>query len=142
MRSTAKSLLAVSVAVLFAASALAQAPGRNANAKSPYTITASSFGFQCGTGKASNCPNAAWPTTNAQPGMIRLWDSQVQWHLLNYSAGAYNWRVLDAYLDAIAAHQPRDAMYTFGYTPCWDTRGPCERAWGSTYPPSDLTANG
>ena len=105
-------------------------------------LTASSFGFQCGTGKSTNCPNATWPTTIAQPGMIRLWDSQVQWHLLNPASGTYNWKLLDAYLDAIAAHQPRDAMYTFGYTPCWDTKGECERAWGSTYPPDDLTKAG
>jgi hypothetical protein len=74
--------------------------------------------------------------------MIRLWDSQVQWHALNTSPGAYQWRTLDGYLDAIAAHQPRDVMYTFGYTPCWDTRGDCRRAWGSIYPPSDLTTSG
>src|SRR5215831_10185 len=73
-------------------------------------VTASSFGFQCGTGKLTNCPNATWPTTVAQPGIIRLWDSQVQWHLLNNGRGSYNWRVLDAYLDTIATHQPRDAM--------------------------------
>ncbi len=105
-------------------------------------LTASSFGFQCGTGKLTNCPNASWPMTIAQPGMIRLWDSQVQWHLLNPGAGVYDWGTLDKYLDAIAAHQPRSAMYTFGYTPCWDTRAKCEVGWGSTYPPSDLSKNG
>src|ERR1022692_2948536 len=106
------------------------------------TLTSSSFGFQCGTGKPTNCPNVTWPTTIAQPGMIRLWDSQVQWHLLNPGPGVYNWRILDAYLDAIAVHQPRDAMYTFGYTPCWATKGECERAWGSPFPPDDLTPSG
>lgn len=110
--------------------------------KSGPKLTASSFGFQCGTGKLTNCPNASWPETVAQPGMIRLWDSQIQWHLLNNSRGSFNWRLFDAYLDSIAAHQPRDAMYTFGYTPCWDTKGECERAWGSTYPPDDLTSHG
>ena len=106
------------------------------------TLTRSSFGFQCGTGKPTNCPNAAWPTSVAQPGMIRLWDSQVQWHYLNPGRGKYNWTVLDRYLDTIAAHQPVDAMYTFGYTPCWDTKGQCAPAWGSGSPPDDLTANG
>jgi hypothetical protein len=115
---------------------------RNSEDKNPQTIKRSSFGFQCGTGKSTNCPNATWPTSIAQPGMIRLWDSQVQWHLLNPKSGSYDWRILDAYLDAIAAHQPRDAMYTFGYTPCWDTKGRCEVTWGSTYPPSDLTPDG
>lgn len=112
------------------------------NRESPSVITASSFGFQCGTGKPTNCPNAAWPTTIAQPGMLRLWDSQVQWHMLNTAPGVYDWRTLDKYLDSIAAHQPRDTMYTFGYTPCWDTKGECQRGWGSTYPPSDLNASG
>ena len=115
---------------------------RNPEDKNPQTITKASFGFQCGTGKSTNCPNSTWPTSIAQPGMIRLWDSQVQWYLLNPKSESYDWRILDAYLDTIAAHQPRDAMYTFGYTPCWDTKGACEAGWGSTYPPSDLTANG
>lgn len=106
------------------------------------SITASSFGFQCGTARPTNCPDATWPSTIAQPGMIRLWDSQVQWAKLNIAPGRYNWQKLDAYLDAIAAHQPRDAMYTFGYTPCWDTKNDCERAWGSRFPPDDLTPNG
>lgn len=105
-------------------------------------LAPASFGFQCGTGKATNCPNASWPASIAQPGTIRLWDSQVQWHLLNYAPSAYNWKTLDAYLDAIAAHQPRDAMYTFGYTPCWATKGECERAWGSPFPPDDLKDGG
>lgn len=106
-------------------------------------LTQSSFGFQCGTGLPTNCPNETWPTTIAQPGMIRLWDSQVQWHALNTGPGAYQWKTLDGYLDAIAAHQPRDVIYTFGYTPCWDTTGDCKRrVLGSIYPPSDLTASG
>ncbi len=115
---------------------------QNPENKNPQTITRSSFGFQCGTGKSTNCPNAAWPTSVAQPGLIRLWDSQVQWHRLNPGRGSYDWRLLDAYLDAIAAHQPRDVMYTFGYTPCWDTRGECDQEWGSVYPPGDLGREG
>jgi hypothetical protein len=106
------------------------------------SITQASFGFQCGTGRPTNCPNATWPATIAQPGMIRLWDSQVQWAALNIGHGDYNWKTLDRYLDTIAAHQPRDAMYTFGYTPCWDTTRECEPAWGSKYPPDDLTSSG
>lgn len=129
------------VLVFFAAAALSMLSAELSNAQSA-TLTASSFGFQCGTGKLTNCPNATWPSSVAQPGMIRLWDSQVQWHLLNPAPGSYNWRTLDAYLDTIAAHQPRDVMYTFGYTPCWATKGSCDRAWGSTFPPSDLNAGG
>jgi len=115
---------------------------QNPENKNPPTITRSSFGFQCGTGKSTNCPNATWPTSIAQPGLIRLWDSQVQWHRLERGSGSYDWHLLDAYLDAIAAHQPRDVMYTFGYTPCWDTKGECDREWGSTYPPNDLGRDG
>jgi hypothetical protein len=122
--------------------ALAETAGTISDKSEHPVLTQSSFGFQCGTGKPTNCPNAAWPESVAQPGMIRLWDSQVQWHLLNPAQGVYHWKTLDAYLDAIAAHQPRDAMYTFGYTPCWATKGECERAWGSPFPPTDLTANG
>lgn len=107
------------------------------------TITRSSFGMQCGTGKPTNCPNATWPTSAAQPGMIRLWDSQVQWHALNPARGTYNWKTLDRYLDVIADHQPRDVMYTFGYTPCWAAKGQCDKPWpGSGAPPDDLTATG
>src|SRR5579862_8894811 len=132
---------------LFAANAQTNRRANNAgpgeSKSSTPNLTQSSFGFQCGTGKATNCPNETWPSTIAQPGMIRLWDSQVQWHALNPGPGSYKWKTLDGYLDAIATHQPRDAMYTFGYTPCWDTKGACERpAWGSIHPPSDLSASG
>lgn len=120
----------------------ADAGAPHAEADHMPVLTESSFGFQCGTGRSSNCPHVTWPTTIAQPGIIRLWDSQVQWNALHASAGAYRWNTLDAYLDAIAAHQPRDAMYTFGYTPCWDTKGECRPQWGSANPPNDLNPNG
>lgn len=106
------------------------------------TLTAASFGFQCGTGLPTNCPDVTWPVSVAKPGLIRLWDSQVQWHLVNPRPGTYDWRRLDRYLDQIAAHQPMAAMYTFGYGACWATNGDCERARGSAAPPTDLTANG
>ena len=121
--------------------ALAGSTSPSAEKNGP-TLTASSFGFQCGTGLPTNCPNGTWPTSIAQPGMIRLWASQVQWHALNTGPGTYKWTILDAYLDLIAAHQPRQTMYTFGFTPCWDTKGECEIGWGSLSPPSDLTAKG
>jgi hypothetical protein len=134
------------ILVFFFAAIIAAIPALAQSSKSSIAtqsaISASSFGFQCGTGKPTNCPNFTWPDTIAQPGMIRLWDSQVQWHLLNRAPGVYRWNNLDGYLDAIAAHQPRDAMYVFGYTPCWATKQDCERAWGSRFPPDDLTANG
>jgi hypothetical protein len=129
-------------ASLSAAPLLHASPRPNKDDKSYPTITPSSFGFQCGTALPTNCPNETWPTTIAQPGMIRLWASQVQWHSLNSGPGAYRWSTLDGYLDAIASHQPRDVMYTFGFTPCWDSREECEITWGSVDPPSDLTPKG
>lgn len=105
-------------------------------------LTAASFGFQCGTGLPTNCPNETWPATVAQPGMIRLWASQVQWHAIHSAPDSYKWKTLDGYLDVIAAHQPRAVIYTFGFTPCWDTKGECEIGWGSISPPSDLTDKG
>jgi hypothetical protein len=156
MRLCAKFILAFLLAVVSAFSTVAQSTkkasdaavpgvsgeGRNAVKNSIPNLTSSSFGFQCGTGKLTNCPGETWPSTIAQPGLLRLWDSQVQWASLNPRPGDYQWATLDGYLDAIAAHQPRDAMYTFGYTPCWDTKGECEKGWGSTYPPSDLGNGG
>jgi hypothetical protein len=106
------------------------------------TLTAASFGFQCGTVLPTNCPNVSWLAGVAQPGMIRLWDSQVQWHMANPRPGTYDWRRLDAYLEQIAAHQPMAVMYTFGYAACWATNGDCERSRGSAAPPTDLTASG
>ncbi|MGA6982699.1 MAG: hypothetical protein WBZ11_14180 [Candidatus Sulfotelmatobacter sp.] len=138
MRASAKWDLLVIWVIALSGTVWAQGP----SAKKYPTITDASFGFQCGTGKLTNCPEVTWPTTIAQPGMIRLWDSQVQWHALNPGPGNYKWTLIDAYLDAIVAHQPRAAMYTFGYTPCWDTTSPCERRWGSVSPPDDLTTGG
>jgi hypothetical protein len=82
-------------------------------------ITPTYFGMQCGVGISSgadNCPNQTgdhdptWPTSVAQPGLLRLWDSQVAWSWLMtaYSGGigTYNWVQLDGYLDVVAAHQP------------------------------------
>src|SRR5579863_715850 len=129
-----RSIRGTSFLLVLLAALLAGLHSIPACAQATHSLTASSFGFQCGTGKLTNCPNATWPATVAQPGMIRLWDSQVQWHLLNLGPGNFRWNNLDAYLDSIAAHQPRDTMYTFGYTPCWATKGECERAWGSPFP--------
>jgi hypothetical protein len=103
------------------------------------------FGFQCGAGVSTNCPNEAWPTTIAQPGLIRLWDSQVQWAGINTVANTYKWTRMDAWLDVIAAHQPRAVMYTFGHVPCWDGTGACgSQAGENTNPsaPADLAPGG
>jgi hypothetical protein len=104
-------------------------------------LAATAFGFQCGTALPTNCPHETWPTTAAQPGVMRLWDSQVQWSKLNAGRGTYNWSVLDAWLDTIATHQPRSVIYTFGWTPCWATTSTCLTN-GSTAPPDDLGSGG
>jgi hypothetical protein len=105
-------------------------------------LTAGSFGFQCGTADSGNCPNYTWPPTQAQPGVFRLWDAQVQWSVLETSTG-YNWANLDSWLDAIASHQPRQVIYTFGWTPCYIASGPCvHNNTESASPPSDLGQTG
>jgi hypothetical protein len=108
-------------------------------------IAASAFGFQCGTGLSTNCPNWTWPKTEAQPGLLRLWDSQVQWDMLNDSSGTYIWTNLDRWLDLIAQHLPRDVIYTFGWVPCWDAVTCVNNGTvgnGTSTPPTDLTPSG
>jgi len=117
-------------------------------------IPASNFGMQCGTG-ATNCPNVgnnpptpAWPASAAQPGLLRLWDSQVSWSYLNTAPGNYNFAQLDGYLDDIAAHQPLVVNYVFGCVPSFATSGPSGTTPGScgtngsATPPDDLTSSG
>lgn len=124
-------------------------------------ITAAYFGFQCGSGVvtgANNCTNTpgtknpTWPTSLAQPGLLRLWDSQVSWSYLmtGYSGGVgtYSWGQLDGYLDMLAAHQPVQANYVFGCVPAFiasgatgSTPGSCGLN-GSASPPADLTVDG
>lgn len=115
-------------------------------------INANSFGFQCAT-QAGGCPDNGtdytWPTTQAQPGCIRLWDASVEWNVLNTGNGAYTWNDMDKWLDTIAgetAVHPVCAIYTFGWVPFWDapTSGTCQTAStrGSGCPPVDLTPTG
>ncbi len=130
-------------------------------APSAGAITAAYFGFQCGSGVvtgANNCTNTpgtknpTWPTSLAQPGLLRLWDSQVSWSYLmtGYSngVGTYSWAQLDGYLDMLAAHQPEQANYVFGCVPAFiasgttgTTPGSCGLN-GSASPPTDLTVDG
>lgn len=124
------------------------------------SIATDYFGMQCGVGfipNANNCPNQpgtdtpTWPGSVAQPGLLRLWDSQVAWSWLmtgyNGVAGTYSWAQLDGYLDDIAAHPPITVNYVFGCVPTFASGGPpgppgsCGSAGGAT-PPSDLTASG
>lgn len=140
------------LALLGAASALAQSG----------TISSTYFGMQCGVGTlagSDNCPNQpdtedpTWPTSVAQPGVLRLWDSEVAWSWLmtGYSGGvgSYNWAQLDGYLDVAAAHQPLTINYVFGCVPVFampngsatGPSGSCSTNGGAV-PPADLTSSG
>jgi len=127
----------------------------------PGTIANDYFGMQCGAGTepgTTNCPNEpgtntpTWPTSVAQPGLLRLWDSEVSWSYLmtNYSGGTgtYSWAQLDGFLDDIAANGPIEVNYTFGCVPSFATSGPSGTTPGScgpngsASPPNDLGPGG
>lgn len=111
-------------------------------------IEAANFGFECMRNSPTCGLNGSWIPTISQPGTVRLWDTGTNWGLLNPSKGKYNWSDLDKWLDLIAAHQPRAAMYTFGHVPCWEATVACTNngfgsgsSW-SPSPPTDLTSTG
>jgi hypothetical protein len=98
--------------------------------------------MQCGQA-TGECP--APITLPTVPGLLRLWDSHVFWSSINdQQGGPYNWKALDAYLDAIAADPSHpQVLYTFGWVPCWNVPDPqteCIGPWqgSSPYPPKDL----
>lgn len=107
-------------------------------------MAATDWSFECGY--STDCgANGQWIPTTSQPGTVRLWDSGTGWAILNPAAGTYDWQNLDTWLDLIAEHQPRAAIYTFGHVPCWITTGKCtNQQWDnwSPGPPRDLTPNG
>jgi len=123
----------------------------NASAVSP-----ANFGMQCGietpTEGQQNCKGSGsapilWPTTQAQPGFLRLHDADTYWAQLNPSSGTYSWTNLDNWLDLIAAHEPIAVGQVFTWTPCWDSAsGTCgidsNAPTGTNGIPSDLTASG
>lgn len=110
-------------------------------------IAPTSWGFdclawtECGT-------NGSWLPTTSQPGTARLWNAGVTWNMLETANGTYDWTNLDTWLDLLAEHQPRAAIFTFGHTPCWIATTACtgdpanKGAYESASPPSDLTAGG
>jgi hypothetical protein len=109
--------------------------------------------MQCGNGDTQDCEGSggtdtiAWPSTQAQPGLLRLHDAGTHWPELNPSSGAYNWPVLDAWLDTIAQHQPLVVIQVFTWVPCWiPNTSPCTAPLtepnGTSTPPGDLTASG
>ncbi len=109
-------------------------------------VSADSFGFQCGDSINAGCPNFTLPATQAQPEVLRLWDSSTQWNALNPNSGTYDWSSLDNWLDVIAADPPLAVIYTMGWTPYWDApAGVCQTdntSKGSPCPPTDLTSSG
>lgn len=117
-----------------------------------HPIEPANWAFQCtyGSGKyQGTCgTDDSWITTTSQPGMVRLWDSETSWDVLETAAGTYDWTPLDTWLDLIAENQPRQVMYTFGHVPCWLSTTICTgTGWGSgknwsPSPPTDLTTSG
>lgn len=111
------------------------------------SLTPSNFGFQCGT-QQNACPNEAWPSSIAQPGLLRLWDSGTNWNdIESTTPGAYDFSTLDGWLDTIYAQNqsnawatPIDVILTFGFVSCVEasnTNGQTPK--GCIYPPSDFT---
>ena len=120
----------------------------------PGSIARSNFGFQCGIGNTADCEGTStpivWPTTQAQPGLIRLHDAGTQWAVIDpVGGGAYKWNRLDAWLDLIAQRQtiqPVEVSEVFTWVPCWDAPAPCTAPptapAGTSTPPGDLSSSG
>lgn len=128
------------------------------------TIYSTNFGMQCGIGVSTNCPGFTLPTTQAQPGTFRLWDSATYWAQLQPESftgcsdiqqvsgiNTYCWDNLDSWLDVLAASTTIKAViYTFGGTPCQIVDisgltcgdGPANDPNGLPAPPDDLTSSG
>jgi hypothetical protein len=141
----------------------------SASGQSATTILSTNFGMQCGTGVSTNCPSYTLPTSAAQPGLFRLWDSGTYWAILQpksftgcsdiqqvSSVNTYCWDHLDSWLNAIAASTTIKAViFTFGGVPCQLVNegnglgadcgmnlGPPSDPNGLAYPPNDLTSSG
>jgi hypothetical protein len=114
---------------------------------SNHPISASNWSFECQLD--TDCgATGHWVATTSQPGTARLWDSGTNWALLEKASGTYDWNDLDTWLDLLATHQPRAAIYTFGHVPCWVSSSSCTgvgygsgKNW-SPGPPTDLTSSG
>ena len=110
------------------------------------------WGFQCGIGDTHNCAGQGygaiiWPSTSAQPGMLRLHDAGTHWSTIDQGSGVYNWILLDNWLDLIAQHQPVKVSQVFTWVPCYlvgahECSAPPTAPNGTNVPPRDLTANG
>jgi hypothetical protein len=119
--------------------------------QSQSALTITDFGMQCGQDATANCKanGLGVITLPTEPGMLRLWDSEVEWSALNPSCSTppctnWNWTSLDEYLYAIASDPTSPAViYTFGWVPCWDASS-CSDATNhrTDEPPSDLGTGG
>lgn len=125
------------------------------------TIAPTDFGFQCSL-NLDACPNGLWPTSIAQPNLLRLWDCGTgtlgqgcRWSDIEFSApGVYTWTTLDTWLDTIYAQtladlwgSPPAVVYTFGFVSCQEItacRDGSEICFikGCTSVPSDFTTGG
>lgn len=106
-----------------------------------HPIQPTDWSFQCENGDSCGI-YGTWITTISQPGTVRLWDSSTNWAMLETAKGSYDWTYMDLWLDRIAEHQPRAAIYTFGHVPCWIASCTIGGNDWSTSPPRDLTVNG
>ena len=81
----------------------------------PASASASSFFGMDVNGLTYGTP---WPAVPV--GVLRLWDSNTSWNMLNPSNGTYSWTFLD---DQVKLAQENNAqiIYTFGRTPSWAT---------------------
>lgn len=87
-----------------------------ATAQSNGTLSLADFGMQCGISNSANCSisNGEVPLPT-QPGLLRLWDSSVQWSDIEQTQGTYTWGNLNAYLYGIESDPTSPAViYTFG----------------------------
>ena len=82
-------------------------------------------------------------------GVIRLWDTETQWSLLNPSEGTYNFAELDSWFNIAAQNGKTDLLYTFGIVPQWASSNKNDQTCvsgnsgpGSCDPPYDLNADG
>lgn len=128
-------------------------PGEPPPNPSASPTAASSFGMQCGQGDTRDCEGTGattpivWPTTQAQPGMLRLHDAGTYWSLLEPQNGTFDWTNLDEWLDLIAQHEPVDVIQVFTWVPCWDSsQGTCgidpTALTGTNGLPRDLAPSG
>jgi hypothetical protein len=131
-------------------------PQQEPGAGNSLNIPPTNFGMQCGIStpvngqvncKGSGSTPIVWPSTEAQPGTLRLHDSGTYWSEVNTASGSYTWTDLDNWLDLIAQHEPVNVSQVFTWVPCWDsTTGTCgidpNAPTGTNGIPSDLTASG